>query len=46
MHGKQGWVNPIKVKNEKINKRIGIIGAGPAGLAAAEQLRKVRVSNY
>ena len=36
----QGWVNPIKVKNEK-NQSIGIIGAGPAGLAAAEQLRKV-----
>ncbi|MDC1224130.1 NAD(P)-dependent oxidoreductase [Pelagibacteraceae bacterium] len=36
---KQGWVNPIKVKNEK-KQSIGIIGAGPAGLAAAEQLRK------
>ena len=35
----QGWVNPIKVKNEKCQS-IGIIGAGPAGLAAAEQLRK------
>ncbi|MDC6464580.1 NAD(P)-dependent oxidoreductase [Candidatus Pelagibacter ubique] len=35
----QGWVNPIKVKNEK-SQSIGIIGAGPAGLAAAEQLRK------
>ncbi|MDA7480461.1 NAD(P)-dependent oxidoreductase [Candidatus Pelagibacter ubique] len=35
----QGWVNPIKVKNEK-SQGIGIIGAGPAGLAAAEQLRK------
>jgi len=35
----QGWINPIKVKNEK-NQRVGIIGAGPAGLAAAEQLRK------
>ncbi|MDA7489218.1 NAD(P)-dependent oxidoreductase [Candidatus Pelagibacter ubique] len=35
----QGWVNPIKVKNEK-TQSIGIIGAGPAGLAAAEQLRK------
>ena len=37
---KQGWVNPIKVKNEK-SQSIGIIGAGPAGLAAAEQLRKL-----
>ena len=36
----QGWVNPIKVKNEK-SQSIGIIGAGPAGLAAAEQLRKL-----
>ena len=35
----QGWVNPIKVKNEK-SQSIGIIGTGPAGLAAAEQLRK------
>jgi len=36
----QGWVNPIKVKNEK-SQSIGIIGAGPAGLAGAEQLRKL-----
>ncbi len=35
----KGWVNPIEIKNEK-NQSIGIIGAGPAGLAAAEQLRK------
>ena len=35
----KGWVKPIKIKNEK-NQSIGIIGAGPAGLAAAEQLRK------
>jgi len=35
----QGWIKPIKVKNEK-NQSVGIIGAGPAGLAAAEQLRK------
>ena len=34
-----GWVKPIKVKNER-NQSVGIIGAGPAGLAAAEQLRK------
>ena len=34
-----GWVRPIKVKKE-INQNIGIIGAGPAGLACAEQLRK------
>ena len=35
----KGWVKPLKIKNEK-NQSIGIIGAGPAGLAAAEQLRK------
>ena len=35
----QGWVKPIKVTNEK-KQSIGIVGAGPAGLAAAEQLRK------
>ena len=36
----QGWVNPIKIKNEK-SQSVAIIGAGPAGLAAAEQLRKL-----
>ena len=36
---KEGWVNPLKPVKE-INKSIGIIGSGPAGLAAAEQLRK------
>ena len=35
----QGWVKPISIKNEKAQS-VGIIGAGPAGLAAAEQLRK------
>jgi len=35
----QGWVKPIEVENEK-KQSVGIIGAGPAGLAAAEQLRK------
>tara|TARA_X000001036_G_scaffold149670_1_gene142229 strand:+ start:6349 stop:7788 length:1440 start_codon:yes stop_codon:yes gene_type:complete len=34
-----GWVKPIEVKNE-INQSVGIIGAGPAGLACGEQLRK------
>ena len=34
-----GWVKPIDVKFEK-NQSVGVIGAGPAGLAAAEQLRK------
>jgi len=36
----EGWIKPIKIKNEK-NLSVGIIGAGPAGLAAAEQLRKL-----
>ena len=36
---KQGWVKPIEIKHEK-DQSVGIIGAGPAGLAAAEQLRK------
>ncbi len=35
----KNWIKPIKVKNE-INQSIGIIGAGPAGLACAEELRK------
>ena len=35
----QGWVKPVEVKFEK-EQSVGIIGAGPAGLAAAEQLRK------
>jgi len=33
------WVKPVTVKKE-INQSIGIIGAGPAGLACAEELRK------
>ena len=36
---KNKWVEPIKVKLEK-NLSVGIIGAGPAGLACAEQIRK------
>ena len=36
----QGWIKPLKINNEK-NQSVGIIGAGPAGLAAAEQLRKL-----
>ena len=34
----RGWVKPIKPARE-LGRSIGIIGAGPAGLAAAEQLR-------
>ena len=35
----KGWIKPIKVLKE-INQSIGIIGAGPAGLACAEELKK------
>ncbi len=35
----KGWIKPIEVKYEK-DQSVGIIGAGPAGMAAAEQLRK------
>ena len=35
----RGWIKPIKVLKE-INQSIGIIGAGPAGLTCAEELRK------
>ena len=34
-----GWVKAIEVKNER-DESVGIIGAGPAGLACAEELRK------
>ena len=37
----KGWIKPLNIRKdlEKIES-IGIIGAGPAGLAAAEELRK------
>ena len=35
----KGWVKPLKVKRE-LKQSIGIIGAGPAGMACAEELRK------
>ncbi len=35
----KGWVKPIKVKKE-LKQTVGIIGAGPAGMACAEELRK------
>ena len=35
----KGWIKPLKVKKE-LKQSIGIIGAGPAGLACAEELRK------
>jgi glutamate synthase (NADPH/NADH) small chain len=35
----KGWVKPFKVKRE-LNQSVGVIGAGPAGMACAEELRK------
>ena len=35
----KGWVKPVKVSKE-LKESIGIIGAGPAGLACAEEMRK------
>lgn len=35
----QGWVEPIKPLRER-GESVGVIGAGPGGLAAAEQLRR------
>ena len=36
----EGWIKPIKTKHER-KQSVGIIGAGPAGLACAEELRKL-----
>ena len=36
---KEGWVEPLKARTE-LPLSVGIIGAGPAGLAAAESLRE------
>ena len=36
----KGWVKPIKVKKE-LKQSVGIIGSGPAGMACAEELRKI-----
>ncbi|HEY7608321.1 MAG TPA: NAD(P)-dependent oxidoreductase [Alphaproteobacteria bacterium] len=35
----KGWVKPIRPARER-EQSVGIIGAGPAGLAAAEELRR------
>jgi glutamate synthase (NADPH/NADH) small chain len=35
----QGWVKPIKPMSERVES-VGIIGAGPGGLAAADVLRR------
>lgn len=39
----QGWIKPLIAKN-KTGKRVAVIGSGPAGLAAAQQL--VRAGHY
>jgi glutamate synthase (NADPH) small chain len=36
----KGWIKPIKIENE-MDQSVGIIGSGPAGLACAEELRKL-----
>jgi glutamate synthase (NADPH/NADH) small chain len=35
----QGWVKPVRPLRE-LAQSVGVVGAGPAGLACAEQLRK------
>ena len=35
----QGWVKPNIIKNE-LKQSVGIVGAGPAGMSCAEELRK------
>ena len=37
---KEGWIKPL-VPEKLTDKRIAIVGSGPAGLAAAQQLRRV-----
>ena len=34
---KEGWISPI-IARQKTGKRVAVIGSGPAGLAAAQQL--------
>ncbi len=36
---KEGWVQPVDVPDRPSGQSVGIIGAGPAGLTAAELLR-------
>ena len=35
----EGWVKPLPAKH-KTGKKVGVIGAGPAGMAAAQQLAR------
>jgi glutamate synthase (NADPH/NADH) small chain len=36
---KEGWVEPVVARADRSGQSVGIIGAGPAGLTAAELLR-------
>ena len=36
---KEGWIKPLPAK-QKTGKRVAVIGSGPAGLAAAQQLAR------
>jgi glutamate synthase (NADPH/NADH) small chain len=36
---KEGWVEPVTPTRDRSDQSVGIIGAGPAGLTAAEYLR-------
>ena len=36
----KNWVKPLNIQKE-INQSVGIIGAGPAGMACAEELRRI-----
>ena len=35
----RGWVKPVSPQRD-LDESVGIIGGGPAGMAAAEQLRR------
>ena len=37
----EGWVLPQPASHEQTGKRVAIVGSGPAGLAAAQQLARV-----
>lgn len=36
---KEGWVEPLRPRRDRSGQSVGIVGAGPAGLTAAEYLR-------
>ncbi len=36
----EGWIKPMKAK-EKTGKKVAVVGSGPAGMAAAQQLVRV-----